>query len=158
VRINRTVVHASDGYPAFIPDDDELLRFIASPDAVVAWVSERGSEIVGHVALHRRTTRSAMALAVSRLGVDHDALGVVARLLVAPGARRCGIGLSLLNTAAAEARRRDLVPILDVLPRYNSTVVLYEAAGWTRLGTVDFTFPGGTTIEEYVYCAPQVHA
>jgi GNAT superfamily N-acetyltransferase len=147
-------VHAFDGYPAFIRNDD-FRRFIAAPDAVAAWVGERDGEIVGHVAVHPSTIRPAMALASSRLGVVDAQLAVIARLMVDPGERRRGIAHSLLETAVAAARERGFVPILDVVTQYDAAVALYESAGWDRLGTVGFSLPDGTTIEEFVYQAPR---
>jgi hypothetical protein len=32
--------------------------------------------------------------------------------------------------------------------------ILYERAGWRRLGKVSFTLPDGSQLEEYVYCEP----
>jgi hypothetical protein len=46
------------------------------------------------------------------------------------------------------------VPILDVVTGHDEAVALYEAAEWKRLGTVEFRFPDGAAINEYVYCAP----
>lgn len=110
-------VHASDGYPIFVRDDD-FRGFVVSSAALAAWVIARDAEIIGHVALHARTSRPAMALAATSIGVDESQLGVVARLMVSPSARRKGIARALLDVAAAEARARDLVPILDVVTAY----------------------------------------
>jgi GNAT superfamily N-acetyltransferase len=147
-------VHASDGYPISLRDDD-FLGFVVSPAALAAWVIVRDAEIVGHVALHARTSRPAMALAAASIGVDESELGVVARLMVSPSARRRGIARRLLDIAVAEACRRDLVPILDVVTVYEPAVALYERAGWARLGSVSFSLPNGLTVEEFVYRAPR---
>jgi ribosomal protein S18 acetylase RimI-like enzyme len=146
-------VHLSDGYPVFVVDGD-FRRFVASPAALAGWVAEVDGEIVGHVALHPATSLRAVRLLRSKVGVDMSQLGVIARLIVAPSARRRGIARELLDIAAAEARRRGLVPILDVVTRHEAAVALYENAGWTQLGTVDFELPDGTTVEEFVYRAP----
>jgi ribosomal protein S18 acetylase RimI-like enzyme len=147
-------VHAVDGYPAFIRDDD-FARFVATPDALTALVCELDNRIVGHVALRPTTSPPAMALAASSLGVEPVQLGAIARLMVAPSARRLGIAQVLLETAADSARERGLVPILDVVTRHDAAVSLYETSGWRRLGTVDFALPDGTILEEFVYAAPR---
>jgi len=68
--------------------------------------------------------------------------------------RRSGIGRQLLNYAATECRRRGLVPILDVVDRFEPAIGLYERAGWRRLGTVKVKLPDGTDLREHVYLAP----
>ena len=50
------LVHELDGYPRYLPGD--LRSFLASEDALASWVAVEGSELVGHVALHRRTSRT----------------------------------------------------------------------------------------------------
>ena len=101
-------VRSLDGYPPLLLQD--LRRFLASPDALEAWVVEADQRILGHVALHRTTAAEVTALACRRLGVSADALGVVARLLVDPARRRRGIGRELLTTATAAALSRGLLP------------------------------------------------
>jgi GNAT superfamily N-acetyltransferase len=148
------LVQSVDGYPAYVPGND-LRRFLVSPDALAAWVAVARGDIVGHVALHRRSSEPVMNLASRALGVDAARLGVVARLLVTPSTRRSGAGRLLLETATAAARARSLVPILDVGTRHAAAIALYDAAGWTRLGTIEVEFRGGVSLEEFVYVAPE---
>lgn len=149
------VVHTTDGYPTYMPDDD-FVGFLSSAYALDAWVAITDSRIVGHVALHRSASDAVIALAATRLGVAPAQLGVVARLLVAPTVRRHGVGSALLHAAASDASCRGLVPILDVVTSYESAVALYERAGWTKLGTIAFPLPDGGEIEEFLFCAPGV--
>jgi GNAT superfamily N-acetyltransferase len=100
-------VHELDGYPAYLPGD--LRRFVASSSALSAWVAEEGGVILGHVAMHSRSSVAALTLACETLGEPIERLGVVARLLVAPTARRRGIGRMLLDAArhaASESVKR----------------------------------------------------
>jgi len=146
-------VHALDGYPPYMPDDD-FRGFLVARDAFGAWVALLEGAVVGHVALHRRSTRAVMALAASAVGVSETQLAVVARLFVGPGARGSGVGRPLLDHARDEARARGLVPILDVWTELGSAIALYESAGWERLGTVTFEAPAGRRFDEDVYVAP----
>jgi GNAT superfamily N-acetyltransferase len=146
-------VHATDGYPPYLPNDD-FVEFLASPDAIGAWVATRDEAIVGHVALHGGSSREVINLAASVMGVEPARLGVVARLLVSPDARRSGIGRLLLEHAVDEASRRGLVSILDVTVEFEAAVALYENSGWQRLGTTEVELADGTRIEEFVYLAP----
>jgi GNAT superfamily N-acetyltransferase len=146
-------VHLSDGYPVFLPDGD-FRRFVASPGELAAWIAEQDGEIVGHVALHPMTSLRAIGLVRSKLGLEPSRLGVIARLTVASSARGRGVGRLLLEAATAETRQRGLVPILDVVPRHESAVSLFERAGWTQIGKVNFDLPDGSTVAEFVYCAP----
>ena len=113
-----------------------------------------GVRVIGHVALHAGSSAEVIDLAASELGLRHDDLGVVARLLVDPLRRRSGLGRQLLDHAATETRRRGLVPILDVVDRFAPAIGLYERTGWLRLGTVEVRLPDGTEMREHVYAAP----
>lgn len=147
-------VHALDGYPPQ-PAEPNFAAFLASTDALSAWVVEVDSGVGGHVALHTRSSDAVMALATEALRVNASDLAVVARLLVAPELRGVGVGRALLDTAAAEAGRLRRVAILDVGVRLTKAVTLYESAGWNRLGHVRVTFRSGVTFDEYVYCEPR---
>jgi GNAT superfamily N-acetyltransferase len=145
-------VHVRDGYPKYLPDD--LGRFVASSSALAAWVAEVDGEVRGQVALHPRTSDAVLTLASTTVNWPIDRLGVVARLLVAPEARRQGIGTALLETATAESLRRGLFPILDVVTEHVDAVRLYERAGWTRAGEVRAVFADGTELDEIVFVGP----
>ena len=147
-----TVVHAVDGYPPRMADD--LGAFISSPDAIDAWVAEIDGTIIGHVALHRRTSDEAMMLAARASGRPVSDLAVVARLLVSPPARRAGVARALLATAVHAARARGSRPMLDVAATFTAAIQLYGANGWRRIGTVTREFPSEGPLEEFVYLGP----
>ncbi|HET9732277.1 MAG TPA: GNAT family N-acetyltransferase [Acidimicrobiales bacterium] len=144
-------VHALDGYPIYLPTD--LGAFVYSKDTIAGWVAEEADEIVGHVALHRRSWEGVMRLARDVTGLSESQLGVVARLLVSPTARRQGLGAALLAQAERQARKLGLQPILDVATQYSAAVRLYERSGWRVLGTVKFPMPDNSTVDEYVFAA-----
>jgi len=147
-------VHAMDGYPPYFPGLDFGVVLFGH-EALGAWVCEADDEIVGQVALHRHTGERAMAMAASALRVGTDELGVVARLIVAPECRRRGVGQALLHQAASEAVARDLYPMLDVASHLRPAIDLYERCGWLRAGEVSVSFADGTTLDEFVYLAPE---
>ncbi len=146
-------VHAIDGYPPYLPDDD-FRAFLLGHETLGAWVIEVAGEPVGQVALHPRTGAPAMALASEVLGVEVQRLGVVARLLVSPDHRRLGAARTLLEMAAGAAVERQLVPILDVATHFRVAIALYEHCGWIRAGEVEVWLPSGQALREYVYVAP----
>jgi ribosomal-protein-alanine N-acetyltransferase len=143
------VVHQLDGYPPYLPTG--LRTFLVSSDAHGAWVAEENDEIVGHVALHRRSTAAAMALASQTVGQPVERLGIVARLLVAPPARRQGVGQALLDVASQAAVDLGLWPVLDVVTPLQGAIALYEKCGWASAGKVTVDLGDDETIEEYVY-------
>jgi GNAT superfamily N-acetyltransferase len=147
------IVHANDGYPVYLPGD--LRSFIATPGAIASWVADRGGEIIGHVALHPSSSAAAMALAEETTGLHASQLGVVARLLVAPGARRLGVGRALLRAAESHAAQMGLWPILDVVTHHEGAIRLYEECGWTCAGKVTTTLSQGFSVDEFVYLAPR---
>jgi GNAT superfamily N-acetyltransferase len=145
-------VHRRDGYPPYLPESD-FRRFLAGEDHLGAWVAEDAGAVVGHVALHRRSSGAVMSRASETLGTDGESIAVVARLLVHPDRRRQGVGRLLLGEATAEATRLGLQPILDVATKFAGAIALYESLGWARLGTV-VVHLGDLQLEEYVYSAP----
>ena len=148
-------VHLNDGYPVYLPGD--MRSFLAVPDALAAWVAVHGGEIVGHVALHRGSSRAVIDLAVEATGLPAEQLGVVARLLVSPRLRRLGIGRSLLDVAAGHAAQLGLRPVLDVVDRHEAAIGLYENSGWTLAGKVAVTFGRGASINEFVFLGPRTY-
>jgi len=146
------VVQDNDGYPGRRPR--RLAAFLASPDALSAWVAECDGVIAGHVALHAESMPVVMERAAAFLGCEVSELAVVARLIVDPAARRVGVGRALLATAGEEACRRGLHPILDVVTGYHAANELYRACGWRNAGEVTMVFRDGGSLQSYVYVAP----
>ena len=146
-------VHALDGYPPYMPDDD-FAGFLDSNEAIGAWVATVRQRPVGQIALHTGSSREVMALASESLGLPADAIGVVARLVIDPCHRRTGVAKQLLSVAVRNAQDRGLAPILDVVDQFAPAIALYEQQGWIRLGTVTVQLPDGSSMKEHVYSAP----
>ena len=146
-------VHRTDGYPRYLPDD--ALRFITPPYESAAWVAEENGEIVGHVGLHNAAVDPTFNAAQRATGLGADRLAVVARLLVAPLARRAGLGRALLETATSHARLKGRRAVLDVVQDAAAPIALYEATGWTRLEPLTLDFKDGTSLDLWVYLGPE---
>jgi len=146
------VVRETDGYPPVGPID--TAHFLTPPYELAAWVAERDDAVIGHVALHYTGYRSTIELAAEHTGLPEDHLGVVARMFVAPTARRVGVARGLLDTVVAEAHRRRLLPVLDVAPHLEAAMALYESAGFERVGEATFAFPGIGPRRVYVFIGP----
>ncbi len=144
--------HQLDRYPMYLPED--LRSFIVNEDALGAWVAVDDDEVLGHVALHRSSAKQVMDIAVLATGFAEDRIAVVARLLVAPAARRRGMGRALLEKATQEAARRGRRAVLDVVEEHKAAINLYESCGWKRVGRVDWSLPGDLPLRELVYVAP----
>jgi GNAT superfamily N-acetyltransferase len=144
--------HRIDGYPKYLPTD--LRSFIVEPEAIGAWVADLGGEVIGHVALHPRSVPEVMKVVLSATQLHGDRVAVLARLLVSPSARRLGIGRALLEHAAGAASRLGLRAVLDVVDQHRDAIALYERAGWTRVGQVDWKLPDGRPLREFVYVSP----
>jgi len=143
-------VQKLDGYPIHLPASYEV--FVASPGALDAWVATGDDgEILGHVALHPHSTPESIGLACEYLRVAPSSLGVIARLFVAPEARRAGVARALLDTATAAARARGLLPVLDVAVTLLGAIALYEQSGWQRIGRVTVHFSNGEALDELVF-------
>ena len=146
-------VHRSDGYPRYLPDDSQ--RFITPPYESAAWVADDDGQVVGHVGLHHAAVDPTLMAAQRATGLEPDQLAVVARLLVAPRARRAGLGRALLETAATHARSKGQRAVLDVVQDAAAPIALYEATGWTRLEPLKLNFADGTSLDLWVYLGPE---
>jgi ribosomal protein S18 acetylase RimI-like enzyme len=141
-----------DGYPKYLPDDME--KFLVGPEAIRAWVAELDGEVVGHVALHRRSSQEVMAKMEAVTGLTPENLAFVARLVVAPSGRRRGVARALLATATEGAVALGRRPVLDVLEDNRAAIALYERAGWARAGRVEWNLTDGRLLREFVYLSP----
>ena len=144
--------HRLDGYPKYLPTD--LRSFIMDDDALGAWVALDDDRAIGHVALHPRSATEVMNVALSATGFGEDEVAMVARLLVAPDARRRGTGRALLERATGEAARLGRRALLDVVEEHRDAITLYERCGWTRVGRVEWSLPGDLWFREFVYLSP----
>lgn len=146
------VVHDFDRYPLVLQAN--VGDFVDSPRLITAWVAQRGGRIVGHVSLHRGSSRAMASMVSEMLSVAPEHIGVVSRLMVSPSVRGGGVGRRLLETATAEAIRRGLTLALDVVTSYGAAITLYDRAGWQRIGTITVAMPNGDQVDEYVYVGP----
>jgi ribosomal protein S18 acetylase RimI-like enzyme len=153
-------VHAADGYPRYFPGDPE--GFISPPGETAGWVAVRGAALVGHVALHSAAGDAAdgdgdplLGAAQRGTGLPASQLSVVARLLVAPAARRQGLGRALLTHAVTEARAAGQRAVLDVTCDAAPAIALYEALGWTRLERITLSLASGNALDLWVYLSPE---
>lgn len=145
-------VHAHDGYPRYGADD--LPGFLALPDALGVWVAVHAGALVGHVALRPTAEPPEIVEVASRfLERPPGELCAITRLLVAPSARRLGVGVRLFDTAVDAARGRDLVPVLGV-DEGTGAVAFYERYGWRRVAPLTVRTPAGEDIVQVVYVAP----
>ncbi|MBV1936167.1 GNAT family N-acetyltransferase [Streptomyces sp. BV286] len=144
-------VHESDGYPVNWPDEPG--GWLSQSSLLTAWVAERDSRVVGHVALSRDEPGD-LAPGLWRARRDANAVtAVVSRLFVAPEARGNGIGALLLTRASQEAGRRGLHPVLDVVATDRAAAALYERQGWQRLATAEQRWAPDRTVTVHAYAA-----
>lgn len=124
-------VSRADGYPTFWPDDP--IGWLCPAALLGAWVAERASHIVGHVALRAGTAEPGGEVWSDATGLPPEQLAAVNRLFVAPASRGTGIGSALLETACGAAVSHRLHPVLDVAETDHEAIALYERRGWRRV-------------------------
>jgi GNAT superfamily N-acetyltransferase len=146
-------VRAADGYPAYWPSDP--FGFIAPPYEQSSWVADLDDAVVGHVAVHDAAVDPVLPTASAATGLGASQLAVVARLLVAPEARRDGVGTALLATATKAAHIRRQRPVLDVGENLLGAIAFYEAAGWVSADRLIFDFPDAPPVVTLVYVGPE---
>jgi GNAT superfamily N-acetyltransferase len=118
-----------------------------TPDGLLeAWIALREGAIAGHVMLCRVDPRAGPPhfILPSESG-GAFALGEIKRLFVVPSARRSGAATQLLATAAHEARRRELHPVLETTADNASGIGFYVKNGWVHVGSqiASWTHPSG---------------
>jgi len=104
------------------------------------WIAQDERGIMGHIDLRSRPEAAACHRALLGMGVHRDA-------------RRSGIGLQLLDTAIAWARRQGLAWIdLEVLSANAPAIALYRKRGFTLTGEIPdmFRIDGGSYAYSYM--------
>lgn len=147
-------VHAASGYPMYWPVDPA--KWLTSDNLLAAWVAEDERTVIGHVALRGAEDQTSAPAWAAATGLPPHQLGDVAKLFVAPSARGRGIGATLLSEACAEAHRRGLSPVLEVLDHDRAAIALYERAGWRRVASesIPWARAEGAPMLLHAYIAP----
>jgi GNAT superfamily N-acetyltransferase len=145
VALLRTV-HETSGYPSRWPEDPA--RWLTPARLVAAWVAEADGLITGHIILVRGFRADCLLRATGR---DADDLGGISRLFVGPAARRQGTARGLLDAATAQAAKRGLQPVLDVVDDGYAAIALYERAGWKQVGTEPATWTNAAAVHPMVH-------
>jgi GNAT superfamily N-acetyltransferase len=144
--------HRADAYPRYWPKDPAA--FIAPSYETAAWVAEHGDALVGHVAVHSALDHPTLPAAQRATGLPPQALAVVARLIVAPTARRHGLGEELLARASKHARLCGQRAVLDVTRDASGPIAMYESLGWSRLEPLTLILDNGIALAVWVYLSP----
>ena len=144
-------VHVADQYPTVWPGD--ALGFVATAAPLAAWVAEIGGRPVGQILLCEPTLTDRW----DEIEVAPWAgLTEIKRLFVAPALRGQGLAQRLMETALAEARRRNLRAVLQTHSGNGTARAFYERAGWQPAGTVlaSWTDTDGRHPQMQRYTAP----
>jgi ribosomal protein S18 acetylase RimI-like enzyme len=145
-------VHETDGYP--VEGVDEPEAWLTPPDLLETWVAELDGRVVGHVALSHPNGEDAVALWLDQSGAAESEVAVLARLFVAPEARRMALGRRLTQAAMQYADEEGLRLVLDVMTKDTSAMRLYENLGWQRIGTSKHTYGEGQQTDAICYVSP----
>jgi GNAT superfamily N-acetyltransferase len=147
------VVHYDARYPALRPEPPRA--WLDHPDVADAWVCERVGRILGHVAVSDVARDSLSALRWRETTErSPDELMAVSRFFVRPTARQCGIGTALLDVAVAEIRRRDRLPVLEMISARRDGFPFLASRGW-RLVAIDAWGPRDQDLYICRYTAPR---
>ncbi|MFM9594536.1 GNAT family N-acetyltransferase [Streptomyces scabiei] len=127
---------------------------LSPPALLAAWVAALDGRIAGHVGLARSSAGDAApGLWSERTGVGVDRTAVISRRFVAPSARGRGLGAELPARAGAEARRRGLRPVLDVVASDTAAAALHERLGRQFLAAVEQRWGPDRTVAVRCYAA-----
>ena len=149
------VVYSEHQYPVYWPDAPRA--WLNDEEVIEAWILERQSEILGHVAISKVGLDAFSALRWREVtGHRPSELAGISRFFVRPGVRGQGNGAALLDVAVAEIRARGLIPVLDVVSAGKDAIRLYEDRGWRLLAM----YPWGEKADRlqiYYYALPPEH-
>jgi predicted N-acetyltransferase YhbS len=111
--------------------DEEPRLWLANRDVLQAWVAERDSEVVAHVAISRLELEplSALRWRESTGHVPSDLIAV-SRLFVRPSFRGQGIAASLIEVACDEIRARGKIPVYEVITTSSLAPSYSRDHGW----------------------------
>lgn len=148
-------VHERDHYPVRWPADPS--GWLAPVDELASWVAERDGSVLGHVILRPVVGTDAAEPVAVATGVPVDRIALLARLFVAPNARRGGLARRLVDVVRAEALGRGLLLALDVVDDHGWAVAFYERLGWRRVATTRASWLSDNEAEQtplHCYVAP----
>jgi GNAT superfamily N-acetyltransferase len=150
------VVHYEARYPALRPEPPRA--WLTHPDVHSAWVCERLGRILGHVAISE-VARDSLSALRWRETTEHapSELMAVSRFFVRPAAREQGIGTALLDVAVAEIRRRDRLPVLEMVSSRRDGFPFLASRDW-RLVAIDAWGPKDQDLYICRYAAPRQHS
>ncbi|MGL5826087.1 MAG: GNAT family N-acetyltransferase [Nocardioides sp.] len=144
-------VHQRDGYP--VEGVGDPTSWLVVEDLVKAWTAIVNDEAVGHVALSEPGPDDQAALLWQNLHTGSRPL-VLGRLFVSTRARGLGLGRELTTTATRYAHKLRRPVVLDVMNKDHAAITIYEALGWSPIGTIDHVHSGGRIEPARAYVAP----
>lgn len=144
------MVSAEAHYPYRRPTSARA--WLAGAEIWDAWVTEHDGELLGHVALTRIAPGGSAVHWREITGHQPGELAAISRLFVRAKARGRGLGSALLDTAVDDARRRGLLPVLEVVSNCHDAIRLYDDRGW-RLRSID-VWPVDKSLKLLCYEAP----
>ncbi|KAK0316491.1 hypothetical protein LTR01_000239 [Friedmanniomyces endolithicus] len=136
-------VYAKDGYP--VEGTSYAHRFLQD-GLRRAWVAEHGDTIIGHVAIGNATERDPAVILWRKLYPDEPVV-VLERLFVDPKHRGSGAATGLIRAVEAWSRQEGIRLILFALSKDQVAIRLYGRLGWTRFGTVPFSYGDGQQMD-----------
>ena len=145
-------VHASDGYP--VEGVDEPEAWLTPPEVLQAWIADLDGRVVGHVALSHPNGEDAVSFWLDQSGATEHEVAVLARLFVAPEARRMALGRRLTEAAMDYGVEHGLRLVLDVMTKDTAAMRLYETLGWQQIGVSKHAYGDGQQTDAICYVSP----
>ncbi|KAK1074059.1 hypothetical protein LTR74_001306 [Friedmanniomyces endolithicus] len=143
-------VYAKDGYP--VEGTSYAHRFLQD-GLQRAWVAEQGNTIIGHVAIGNATEGDPAVILWRKL-YPNEPIVVLERLFVDPRHRGSGAATGLIRAVEAWSRQEGIRLILFALSKDQVAIRLYGRLGWTRFGTVPFSYGDGQQMDAVCFCSP----
>ena len=119
-------------YPFHWPLPFPVEDFLVRDHEQASRVAELDGSVAGQVTI--TSVGSELSCADFRTGTGCPDPAVVSAMFVSTAMRGRGVGNLLLETAVAWARKRDRVPVLDVVAPPDTALTFYQHHGWVEIG------------------------
>jgi len=147
-------VYDKDGYP--VQGTKTAKAFLTQAHTQQAWIAERDSQIIGHVAVSEASEKD-VSVKLWRKRHPDVPIAVLERLFVDPEGRGGGVASKLMAATVDWARERQIRLVLFGLIKDQGAIRLYERLGWVEFGKTEFRWGDGQSMEATCFASPDFH-
>lgn len=142
-------IQDTDGYPQGVVN---LREFLTKDYIEDAWIAESNGKIIGHISTGQPSEDLAVDLWKKRHPGD-NAVAVLSRLFIDSNYRNKGISDKLVEAAVSFNASKGMRLLLWVVVANEAAIRLYDRLGWTRFGSMTYTYEDGRTMQAICFAS-----